>query len=665
MCNCPDGYRFYQIQLGDQINTVAESLDIPATLLHMAVPCGQNGGIIQGMEVQWGNYEPPMAICIPQPEIEEIIIEIPIPLEDENYLSNVPLYSFHNSDQFLQYMWRQVWRENAIYSQADAESKLRNDLRSGQNLDYLSFYFYLFQSEYGPDLAVETYKWFDPYEYVTYRVNLPVDDPTIDIGTYEWFEPDLAVKNWLWYQRGGDATGLDEDDMADFVADDLLLWRLADLLANTGYSFDELGFGLPSRDRDAIEAAIEDHLGRDYTPDDVLALSMEVLGYLEETDQFQIGESEAGSVASSFYNLLSSYAEARQIDLIRQMFTDPDWNPDADRAYLDNLQTAIDGMPEEIIGVSVAWVKQAFQKHHDDSLAWQNYLLELYANFALSEEALSVEASEIGSDAGIPSWWIELPLSILFEPVDWVLSFRDLMNGDPLALIGFLPLIPGISRYADEVVDAFRYSDEMYDVTRTYTTDFMEIPSPPSSRRLTEEEFNALADAYNTEFPNVIMSLTAHKGMDPGPLTNVFANGQISVHFFPEPYLPTLYDVAHEVSHVQHAQIIGHINYRYLDPQFIGIVDQKYNESLIGRYLRELYVYRNLNSSEGVIITRNLTFIPSSDEIAHSRNLIVYYRTKHNIPDAKSVLEFLDDFEKLYDVNLRITRELVEDSFGW
>jgi hypothetical protein len=83
-------------------------------------------------------------------------------------------------------------------------------------------------------------------------------------------------------------------------------------------------------------------------------------------------------------------------------------------------------------------------------------------------------------DDGNPVWWVgmlgEAFLTTLYEPLDWVFTFRDLVSGNPYALLGFLPLIPSAVgrlakavRYMDnipeELASLARYADNLMSVT--------------------------------------------------------------------------------------------------------------------------------------------------------------------------------------------------------
>ena len=68
------------------------------------------------------------------------------------------------------------------------------------------------------------------------------------------------------------------------------------------------------------------------------------------------------------------------------------------------------------------------------------------------------------SDAG--RIFLEIIAGLVFEPLDWLFTARDLMAGDITAAIGFLPFFSSGMRHADELIEAFPQID--YEVARNF-----------------------------------------------------------------------------------------------------------------------------------------------------------------------------------------------------
>ncbi len=80
----------------------------------------------------------------------------------------------------------------------------------------------------------------------------------------------------------------------------------------------------------------------------------------------------------------------------------------------------------------------------------------------LKAEVDRIELEMLERDGGERQslWWVnEIVLGILFEPLDWLFTARDLLQGDLTALIGFLPLIPGSLRHIFDAATGLKIDD--------------------------------------------------------------------------------------------------------------------------------------------------------------------------------------------------------------
>jgi hypothetical protein len=137
---------------------------------------------------------------------------------------------------------------------------------------------------------------------------------------------------------------------------------------------------------------------------------------------------------------LRGYFIARNIDEWREQIRM--WSPALERKLLDELQVQITLMPASVVGISTGVARSAFQFYHRSiserqaELSRRAEVVELYDDF--------IAERKLKKSLELP-FLLELGLSILFEPIDWLLTLRDLfVFKNPFAIIGFAPLIPAV-----------------------------------------------------------------------------------------------------------------------------------------------------------------------------------------------------------------------------
>jgi hypothetical protein len=146
--------------------------------------------------------------------------------------------------------------------------------------------------------------------------------------------------------------------------------------------------------------------------------------------------------ATTIDTISAGYMLAQRLDEVRQ--TLQEWEPERELGLLDTLQTEINELPTEILGVSVEFVSIGFQSFRDAMVERHQKLTQmqlLIEEYELNRD-IEGENEQIAQTTMIllP---VELIAGILWEPLDWGLSVINFVTyGDPLALVGLLPLIP-------------------------------------------------------------------------------------------------------------------------------------------------------------------------------------------------------------------------------
>ncbi|MCA0453164.1 MAG: hypothetical protein LCI00_04235 [Chloroflexi bacterium] len=195
------------------------------------------------------------------------------------------------------------------------------------------------------------------------------------------------------------------------------------------------------------------------------------------------------------YDITVQYHDALALDKLRQIAYDPTWNPGEETRQLAELYVAIKQMTRTIMGVDVGFLQSSLFQFHDavkDAHEWR-------LNLKASLDHIETQMLERRDEQSEPLWWLlEIPLSILVEPLDWLFTMRDLMLGDWSALIGFLPLVPGALRH---IADAGRYlrgaSDELVDALRNLPrVDENWINGVTGARNVDDFAENPSRDAY-------------------------------------------------------------------------------------------------------------------------------------------------------------------------
>jgi len=189
----------------------------------------------------------------------------------------------------------------------------------------------------------------------------------------------------------------------------------------------------------------------------------EQLGQLPFESQVELAHSLSGeyhetatemglSTAPADYALshTQAYLDAQALDQLRAVVFDPSWNPEVEAQKLAILAEKIEEMETSILGVDITWVQQSFKAYHKTMSEYEAWRLKM---LPLMQE-VELQMLERQDEELLSFWWLEIVGSVLFEPIDWLLTARDLLSGDMGALIGFLPLIPASIR---NIADAGRY----------------------------------------------------------------------------------------------------------------------------------------------------------------------------------------------------------------
>ncbi len=144
------------------------------------------------------------------------------------------------------------------------------------------------------------------------------------------------------------------------------------------------------------------------------------------------------------------------LDNLRKIVYDPTWNPAEEERLLTALDTAIGQVVRNILGVDIGFVQDGLRAFYLTSKQAHDWRMRLKAE----ADRIELEMLERQDDERQSLWWVnEIVLGILFEPLDWLFTARDLLQGDLTALIGFLPLIPGSLRHIFDAATGLKIDD--------------------------------------------------------------------------------------------------------------------------------------------------------------------------------------------------------------
>jgi hypothetical protein len=155
------------------------------------------------------------------------------------------------------------------------------------------------------------------------------------------------------------------------------------------------------------------------------------------------------------YQIAADYHAALALDQLRAIAYDPTWNPAADERLFGALGVAIAAMPREVLGVDIGFAQDGMQSYWQTAHDLHLWRLELKASL----DRIEAQMLERAEGEQEPLWWLlEIPLSILVEPLDWLFTIRDVLQGDMVALVGLLPFVPSqLSDALRSIGDAGRY----------------------------------------------------------------------------------------------------------------------------------------------------------------------------------------------------------------
>ena len=353
----------------------------------------------------------------------EIFVEL-------DYTEVVPhLYTLNSSDDFLRMLWETQWGRTDEFDSSKAHQLFLNEFTSHHlHQGYIESYAYLQALESGGVLP------FDPMDS---------------------YMPDLAVRNWWWSALGGDtATGTTGESGQAYFEDQLNhllrgyedylgLDFLAELLYEMGLDQEETDFP----DRETIYNALLSSLPENYSHEDIAMLVNNVALQIRQKEN-AFDYSVDTELATQISQATADYLIAAEIDRIRNLVYNSGWDQEKEAEELIQLSQAINNMHDAILGVSISEYKQGFiayrelmEQRHGWLVRMKNWLDE-YERILLEQEQGIGELDEF-------LWWmVEAGLGMLYEPLDWVISIRDLIvDRDLFALVGLLPIIPSSIRH--------------------------------------------------------------------------------------------------------------------------------------------------------------------------------------------------------------------------
>ena len=157
---------------------------------------------------------------------------------------------------------------------------------------------------------------------------------------------------------------------------------------------------------------------------------------------------ELSGEALRLQNLAQQYEIATQLDAIRQLVYNPEWDQGREASELAQLFAEIQRIPHAILGVSLDWVRGTLMQYYLAMKDRHIWILTQRQRLISLEPVLLQQAEEGDFLADVWSFLtstagLELLASVFIEPIDWALTLRDLLQGNEFALIGLLPMIPG------------------------------------------------------------------------------------------------------------------------------------------------------------------------------------------------------------------------------
>jgi hypothetical protein len=365
------------------------------------------------------------------------------------------LYAINSLDDFFQYFWVAHGRDPENYSRADGESFYYSEVERVLKENLLMRFAPMLGPTVMPFVAVEQSEnllyevseqmsqWADVLQYAQAR-----EEGLID-ADYSQFNPNLMEENF--YEQNGSVDDIHTSLMNAImnIISNLSATPIKDIsgflefwgLENIGSLSD-------------LYTHFEREFGENYPIGQLLSFSqafsddfLQRSGYLnpQSYDEFlTYGDRSSTGIPdsiSTINELNQDYEDAIALDMLRTLIYDPTWDPEKETADLATLQNEINKMVTSIVGVDISWVKKGFQDYHDILNNMNNWRLKMKP-YIVHIDREAQRRRTLGETLE-PWWWLaELVGSILFEPIDWLLTARDLLKGDWIALIGLLPLIP-------------------------------------------------------------------------------------------------------------------------------------------------------------------------------------------------------------------------------
>jgi hypothetical protein len=365
------------------------------------------------------------------------------------------LYAINSLDDFFQYFWVAHGRDPENYSRADGESFYYSEVERVLKENLLMRFAPMLGPTVMPFVAVEQSEnllyevseqmsqWADVLQYAQAR-----EEGLID-ADYSQFNPNLMEENF--YEQNGSVDDIHTSLMNAImnIISNLSATPIKDIsgflefwgLENIGSLSD-------------LYTHFEREFGENYPIGQLLSFSqafsddfLQRSGYLnpQSYDEFlTYGDRSSTGIPdsiSTINELNQDYEDAIALDMLRTLIYDPTWDPEKETADLATLQNEINKMVTSIVGVDISWVKKGFQDYHDILNNMNNWRLKMKP-YIVHIDREAQRRRTLGETLE-PWWWLaELVVSILFEPIDWLLTARDLLKGEWIALIGLIPLIP-------------------------------------------------------------------------------------------------------------------------------------------------------------------------------------------------------------------------------
>lgn len=477
--------------------------DKPLTITIPIVPPGTEWeAVMGGMS---GHYEPKLETDVPGTDP----VATPETAKDQKPIA-LPPYAIKSEDDLLRYMWVHEWRRDAASfdkNKTEAEKLFRQYIQDAVNSLYLeiniedldtggassagyqpsSDFLHLWQESGANYLTVDEYlsqlsedqllKLYSEmygmaqddvgkashYQDINQYISSYQDVQSLEQGEalpfkrYADYQSDLALADF--YERV-----FKTRDSA--LVEQNLLGIAVNLVATRAGRARVLGLDeTETYTENQIVEAIYEKLGSNPSIDDLVNLleglySSRERGPLDPSwmhedawpqDPEMIDLQNQQRMAA--LSVISQYHDAQALDNLRKIVYDPTWNPAEEERLLGELNTAIGQVTRTIIGVDIGFVQDGLRQFHDEMKKVHDWRMELKASI----DAIEVEMLARRDEEKEPLWWLlEIPLSILFEPLDWLFTIRDVLQGDMLALVGFLPFVPSALRH---IADAGRYLD--------------------------------------------------------------------------------------------------------------------------------------------------------------------------------------------------------------